>query len=422
MKTIIYVLKSLFFAFGFFFLVIIGIGFLFPEIDSDSAFLLSIVISIVCGFAVAFSVEMRFGEYGSYRLLEREIKLKAKEEALDALAVKNEEALKKAQNDIQTICSSSLRTAPWLSEMYADRLHAMDMDLTSYLVHKDRPAFKAAEITRKIASEKRAAIKQLKLLQYQLRVYESVAPWLEDFKDVDSETIASCIAGNDASAPESEYDTVKRWLSKDEYENLSSAAKYQLALDRYKRSQKSRWEIGRDYERYIGYLYEIRGRSVEYFGANKGLEDMGRDLIVHQDDTDNDAFDAVIQCKYWNENRTIHEKHIFQLYGTSIMYCIEHKINRVAKIFISTAPLSETAKQAADMLGIDVVSIPYQKDYPCIKCNINSSTGQKIYHLPFDQQYDHVRINLELGELYVKTVAEAESLGFRRAKRWTGKP
>jgi len=58
-----------------------------------------------------------------------------------------------------------------------------------------------------------------------------------------------------------------------------------------------------------------------------------------------------------------------------------------------------------------------ENDYPMIKCNVNGN--DKIYHLPFDQQYDRVRIGSVPGECYVKTAAEAEKLGFRRAKRWT---
>ena len=52
-----------------------------------------------------------------------------------------------------------------------------------------------------------------------------------------------------------------------------------------------------------------------------------------------------------------------------------------------------------------------------IKCNI-SKTGEKIYHLPFDQQYDRVEISPNKGECYVYTVKEAEDRGFRRAFRW----
>jgi len=44
--------------------------------------------------------------------------------------------------------------------------------------------------------------------------------------------------------------------------------------------------------------------------------------------------------------------------------------------------------------------------------------GAKIYHLPFDQQYDRTKIISDKGEKYVYTVAEAEKAGFRRAWRW----
>lgn len=47
--------------------------------------------------------------------------------------------------------------------------------------------------------------------------------------------------------------------------------------------------------------------------------------------------------------------------------------------------------------------------------------GTKIYHLPFDQQYDRTIIEEEGNERYVETVKEAEALGFRHAFRWKGK-
>jgi hypothetical protein len=55
-----------------------------------------------------------------------------------------------------------------------------------------------------------------------------------------------------------------------------------------------------------------------------------------------------------------------------------------------------------------------------IKCNINQGTKEKIYHLPFDQQYDRTKILPELGEFYADTTAEAEEKGFRRAFRFSG--
>ena len=56
-------------------------------------------------------------------------------------------------------------------------------------------------------------------------------------------------------------------------------------------------------------------------------------------------------------------------------------------------------------------------EYPVIKCNV-AHDGEKIYHLPFDQQYDRVEISGKKGACYVETVKEAEEQGFRRAYRW----
>ena len=56
--------------------------------------------------------------------------------------------------------------------------------------------------------------------------------------------------------------------------------------------------------------------------------------------------------------------------------------------------------------------------YPMIKCNINQRSKEKIYHLPFDQQYDRAKIDMNKGEFYASSVSEAEEAGFRRAKRF----
>jgi len=60
------------------------------------------------------------------------------------------------------------------------------------------------------------------------------------------------------------------------------------------------------------------------------------------------------------------------------------------------------------------------EQYPCIKCNVSLRDSEKIYHLPFDQQYDKTVIGHHKLECYVATVEEAERLGFRRAFRWHG--
>ncbi len=58
------------------------------------------------------------------------------------------------------------------------------------------------------------------------------------------------------------------------------------------------------------------------------------------------------------------------------------------------------------------------EEYPRIKCNVGRDSGERIYHLPFDQQYDNTVIEPERDEMWAMTVADAEEAGFRRAWRW----
>lgn len=119
-------------------------------------------------------------------------------------------------------------------------------------------------------------------------------------------------------------------------------------------------------------MYESKGYNVLFNGALKGLEDFGRDIIA-----ENKNEILIIQCKYWKKERIIHENHIFQLYGTTILKKIElrkqHKVNKkIVGILITSTTLSLEAKMVAKELGIKVIEDEnFDKTYPCIKCNIN---------------------------------------------------
>ena len=106
-------------------------------------------------------------------------------------------------------------------------------------------------------------------------------------------------------------------------------------------------------------------------------------------------------------------------FGTAYGYHKENPSRKVTAVFFCSTALSETAAEFAKRLGIEIHQNFKFKEYPCIKCNV-SPKGEKIYHLPFDQQYDNTRIIPGSNELYVSTVAEAEAKGFRRAFRWAG--
>ena len=65
------------------------------------------------------------------------------------------------------------------------------------------------------------------------------------------------------------------------------------------------------YERYIGFLKEEEGYSVDYDGIKYRLEDRGRDLICTKGDEI-----QIIQCKMWSLSKHIYENSIFQFFGT----------------------------------------------------------------------------------------------------------
>lgn len=300
---------------------------------------------------------------------------------------------------------------PELATQIADAQYYLDMQSYNALLSKKRPAAKAADEVKKIASEKRELVKENKQLQYQLNFYETLFPWLEDFKEVPSDEAIAYVS----DVYGSEYDSVKKWLSPEEYQKLSNSEKFQLALDRWTSRRKTDWDVGIEYERYIGYKLEMEGYKVTYTGATMGLKDMGRDLIASKN-----GKTLVIQCKRWAKEKTIHEKHILQLYGSVAVLATEHPEKTYKAVFITSTSLSDVARKCADYCGITIVENCPMGKYPLIKCNQNHD-GTKIYHLPFDQQYDKVVISKNRQSCYAWTVEEAESLGFRHAYRWKPK-
>jgi len=325
------------------------------------------------------------------------------------------ETLDAREEAIHRLATEKTDGFPWLADAYNEFLGWQDDLLADILRVKRREAPKASEAVRGISSARRLTERRAKVLEYKLRYYESLFPWLTDLTGEDIDDLLISLNHVEQSEENGEKDPAKQWLTDGEYAQLPTSDKYQLALDRYWRKRKRPWEIGRDYERYVGYLYEKKGLRVHYQGIVEGLQDLGRDLIAGKGDSV-----EIVQCKNWSKDKTIHEKHIFQLFGTVTAYRIDHPQETVTGTFCTSTALSDRAKQFADTLGIRMIeNFPLQR-YPCIKCNVSMRDGTKIYHLPFDQQYDRTIIEEERPERYVETVAEAETLGFRRAYRWRG--
>lgn len=317
---------------------------------------------------------------------------------------KNEELFRKTLQEAPLGFPSLLQAI----KIYDERV---DEYVAQKLIYKSHPAVRSAEIVRDESRKRRKAEYECRRAKFVMEYYFSAFPDIEENLELLSENIDEI----EKSSTDDNEDVSKRYLSADEYRSLSDTKRNQLALDRFWGRHKSRWLIGKLYEQYIGYLYEQLGCQVEYFGIIKGLNDLGRDLICKKDKET-----LLIQCKNWSHLKTIHEKHIFQFFGTSYQYKKAHRKENVHMAFFTSTQLSKEAKTFAQDFNIKIYENFQLKRFPIIKCNVNRNTGTWIYHLPFDQQYDTTKIRVEEGDCYCSTVAEAEKKGFRRAYRWRG--
>ena len=295
-----------------------------------------------------------------------------------------------------------------MGEFISDiKLYVYDI-ASKYFDTKSHPAHKKAQDVRELKQKTKEYIKEYKLMRYEYDMLFSLFPELENYLEYYSAEKSETI-----EEVKENYDYVQSWISKDEYSSLDENTRNQLALDRYIESRKkSKWAIGRDYEMFIGHEYEKKGYKVTYTGITDRLEDKGRDLIAQKD---NEIL--IIQCKNWSKYKEIHENHICQLFGTTVQYNIENNLLfKATPVFITSATLSETALKFAEYLGVQVIQNKKLEEFPRIKCNINNK--EKIYHLPFDQQYDRTIIGDQKGEFFAWTVQEAVNKGFRRAKKY----
>lgn len=305
------------------------------------------------------------------------------------------------------VSGSNLSAIPYMSQLIAD-YETIGMERLAAALDwgSDVKREKKVQSIREIREEAKQIVERNKYAQYQLAYLLELYPGLQDIIDSDYNELP--IVNIEQL---NERDPVRNYLENDEYNSLSTTEKNQLALDRYVNSHnKSKWQIGRDYELFVGHQFLKKRCSVEFFGSNMGLEDLGRDLIVK--DPNGKVF--IIQCKYWSKDKVIHEKHITQLYGTTISYCIENNIpqDNVQAILITNIELSEMAKKMANYLQIKFVEKYELGEFPRIKCNngIDQNGIQtKIYHLPFDQQYDNIKM-IHKDDFWAYTVEEASNV------------
>ena len=177
----------------------------------------------------------------------------------------------------------------------------------------------------------------------------------------------------------------------------------------------NKWKFGRDYERYIGYLFESKGFHVIYNGAVEGRADGGIDLFCFKD-----GMVYLIQCKRWRNRvgceaiekfaRAVKSfKNYRFLYENIIPACY----SKVVPIFYSTSGYTDDAIELALEVRITFRTRTFRgiREYPPVKCTTKNS--KKVYYLPFDRGFDEVCVGFSRGGCYKFTVFEAEKAGFR---------
>lgn len=343
---------------------------------------------------------------------------------LNTITPQFEDAISKVENAKEKLSSQENipETLRLLAKAWGDYQNIIWNRHITHLMNKSHPITieKGLDYRLQFREFQYDILEKYKEMEYRYEYLLSLFPELAKY--VDSEETP------DVKQKKSDYreDRRERYFSQEEWQQLTEMQKSQLALDRYNKDRcLTNAQVGRDYEEYVAHKFRehLRGAKIIMHGEQKGLEDLGRDLIVTYRDKV-----YVVQCKRWSQERVIREKHIMQLYGSTIEYCWKeqrenikiHDIvgKSIIPVFVTTAQLSDTAKLFAERLGVVVAILP-MGDYPQIKCNIGRD-GRHIYHLPFDQQYNSTIIEHERGEFMAWTVEEAEQKGYRRAKRYIG--
>ncbi len=291
--------------------------------------------------------------------------------------------IQKGKKELDFISKEKASGFPWLAKAFSDYYYLLSQKEADILEMKTRSAPMAAQKIREYSEKIKTIEKKLRITTNVVNYYHSLFPFLEEFLDESDDDLLRQIIDKNIYDPIKEayeigIDPVRVFLSKEEYENLSSIERNQLALDRYRSKNKSKWEIGKEYERYIGYLFESQSYKVKYVGILEGFDDLGRDLICNKNNET-----LIIQCKCWSKHKTIHEKHINQLYGTVIKYIIDNPKEDVKAHFYTSTILSDRAKEFARYLSVKIAEDFPLQQYPSVKCNISQSSGEKyiIFHL-----------------------------------------
>ncbi|WP_416190141.1 hypothetical protein ACM67B_03305 [Neisseria sp. CCUG17229] len=199
------------------------------------------------------------------------------------------------------------------------------------------------------------------------------------------------------------------------------------------RRNLSKREAGDRYERYIGYLYERAGWRVEYYGLTEGVANSNRgiDLICEKD-----GITHFVQTKYWSDGvvAKTNVNNVIDRIVKNMQSIIDKRTIRgdVQAVLAAKPKLSEQVAAYAQEQGVLLLDDLTVQPYPLVKCH-TGKRGSKKYFLPYLadknpakyeeirqgawEPYDLVRMDMANGDVYVHTIEEAETLGYKYSNR-----
>ena len=169
---------------------------------------------------------------------------------------------------------------------------------------------------------------------------------------------------------------------------------------RHRWPNKTPWQVGRDFERYVGFRYEERGYKVTYNGITEHEEDYGVDLFCVSE-----ARVLAVQCKNWKD--PVMWREVAMIAGASLAAARSAGWLSAIPVLLTTGPLPTETIQYANRANV-VVRRVVPREYPVIKCKRSSN----YFHLPWHSNYDRTKLISDQGDRRVFRVEEAVLDGF----------
>jgi len=348
----------------------IGVGWGLTGLEGIEGLVLAVIAAGVV-FVAGFSTGAATGE--SIEIENAKSKRKRAENKLRRIQELSASKIQEISGLLQTINKQSV-LLPSLVRWSDAITESYDNAISEALKNKKHPAPKAAEQVKLARHEARTAKRELMIARNRIDLYESLAPWLTEYTEYTVGELIDALRDDEEAVAASERgeDPARRYIPKAEWRRLTEPERNQLALDRYCDTNRKRspWSAGIEYERYVGYVYECEGYSVEYCGALRGREDLGIDLICKSDDSVD-----IVQCKRLAVEKGIpvRENVIAQIFGSAEFYRMSTDTPKTVKpVLITSFELSDEARRFASHLNVEVKERFSIQRYPMIKCNISA--------------------------------------------------